>query len=169
MKDHYRRFSIDFISYWFAQVGSIIVLSAMMFLSTLDVILRDLFNTPINGANDLNCLMMMLLVFFSISYCWMERGHIRMELLVRLLSPRGKNITWAIAAGVGTIVFAFMSYHSFIAISRSIKFHELTFESQIVLWPFRIVFSFGCCIFTIQMATDCFRYVKKVFKGEPAD
>lgn len=91
MQSRFRRFSIDAISYWLAQVGSIVVLSAMMFLTTLDVILRDFFNNPIYGANDMNCLLMMMLVFFSISYCWVERGHIRMELLVRLLPPRGRT------------------------------------------------------------------------------
>jgi TRAP-type C4-dicarboxylate transport system permease small subunit len=168
MESRFRRFSIDAISYWLAQVGSIVVLSAMMCLTTLDVILRDFFNNPIYGANDMNCLMMMMLVFFSISYCWVERGHIRMELLVRLLPPWGKNLCWTLAAAAGVCVFGFMSYQSFVAISRSITFHELTFESQIVLWPFRIIFSGGCCIFTFQLLTDFFRYLAKVFKGAAA-
>jgi len=166
MGSHFRGFSIDAISYWLAQVGSIVILTIMMTLTTVDVILRDFFNRPISGANDMNCLMMMMLVFFSISYCWVERGHIRMELVVRRLPPRGKDFCWALAAASGVFVFGFMSYQSFIAIARAVKFHELTFESQIILWPFRIIFSAGCCLFTIQLATDFFRYASKVFKGE---
>ena len=166
MESRFRRFSIDSISYWLAQVGSIILLVALMCLTTLDVILRHFFNKPIQGANDINCLVMMMLVFFSISYCWVERGHIRMELLVRFLPSREKNLCWALAAGAGACVFGFMSYQSFVAISRAIKFHEITFEAQIILWPFRIIFSAGACIFTLQLLTDFIRYLSKVFKGK---
>lgn len=159
---------IDFISYWFAQVGSVIVLVAMMCLVTIDVILRDIFNAPIRGANDVNCLLMMILVLLSLSYCWTRRGHIRMELLVRILPKRGRNFCWALAALAGSTVFGFMSLQSFYAVIDAIELHEITFEANVVLWPFRIIYLIGCLVFTIQMIVDFFRYLRATFVYEKA-
>lgn len=169
MKFLNRRLHIDIISLFVAKIGAAILLPTLMFITTLDVLLRDLFNRPIQGANDINCLLLMMFVVFSLSYCWIKRGHIRMELLVRYFSPRWREFSWTMAAFVGVFVFGFMSFRSLKAITYSLKFHEITFEAQIVLWPFRIIFFIGIFIFTVQLLVDFFRHLYKTFTAAEVD
>jgi TRAP-type transport system small permease protein len=160
----HQKIFIDHVSYWFAEVGSAIILAAMMCLVTIDVILRGVFSAPISGANDYNCLMMMILVLLSLSYCWTRRGHIGMELVVRKFSKRARDFCWALAALCGSVVFGLMSLQAFYVLIDAIKLHEITFEANVVLWPFRIVFLIGCLEFTIQMIVDFFRYLSVAFR-----
>lgn len=163
-----RKLLIDSISYWAAQVGAVVVLLGMMCLITVDVILRDIFNSPIVGANDFTTLMMMVLTSLSLSYCWTQRGHVRMELLVRYLPNRGKNICWTLAALSGVIVFGMMSAKAINVVFEAVKFEEITFEANVILWPFRIIFATGIVLFTVQLFTDFIRYLIKTFSESSA-
>lgn len=163
-----KKIFIDHISYWCAQLGAAIALTGMMCLVTIDVILRDIINSPIVGANDYNCLLMMITVLLSLSYCWAQRGHIRMELLVRVLSPKAQDYCWVLAALAGVVVFGFMSFQSFFSVLDAIQFNEITFEAYVILWPFRIIYFLGCLIFTVQLFTDSIRYLKIAIKSDSA-
>lgn len=163
-----KKLLIDSISYWTAQVGAVIVLLGMMCLVTTDVILRDILNSPIVGANDYTTLMMMMLTSLSLSYCWTQRGHVRMELFVRSLSNRGQNICWALAALVGTIVFGMMTIKAIHVVFEAFEYEEITFEANVTLWPFRIIFAAGICLFTLQLFTDFIRYLIKTFTENSA-
>lgn len=161
-----KKIFIDHISYWCAQIGAAIALAGMMCLVTIDVILRDLVNSPIVGANDYNCLLMMMTVMLSLSYCWVQRGHIRMELLIRIFSKKAQDYCWALAALAGVVVFGCMTYQSIFSVLDAIEFNEITFEAYVILWPFRIIYFLSCLIFTAQLFTDFIRYMKIAIKGD---
>jgi TRAP-type C4-dicarboxylate transport system permease small subunit len=162
---HPQGISIDHISRYLGNIGITLTLPAMIILTTVDVVLRYLFNAPIFGAHDVSCLLMMLLVFSSLPYCWVERGHVRMELLVRRFPDRGKNLSWALAAGFGAFVWGMVAYYSFVYLSRALEHHEITQEAEIVLWPFRIFFTAGASMFSLQMFVDFLKYLKRFVRN----
>jgi TRAP-type C4-dicarboxylate transport system permease small subunit len=77
------------------KVGSRVAAAAlflMMLLVAADVIGRYVFSKPIKGAMEIDELMMVLVVFLVLAYCTLEKGHIRVELLLAHLSRRTQAI-----------------------------------------------------------------------------
>ena len=64
---------------------------AMMFLTTADVFLRHLFNSPISGAYELSYLMLVVIVFLGLGYVELSGAHIKMDLLATRLPANSQK------------------------------------------------------------------------------
>lgn len=82
------------------------MLFLMMLLVAADVIGRYVFNSPIYGAMEIGELMMVILVFLGMSYCTLERAHVRVELLVSRFSERTQVILDIIMSIASAAIFA---------------------------------------------------------------
>src|SRR3989304_3501853 len=60
-------------------------LALMMFITAADVFFRYVFNRSIAGAVELNEVMLILVVFFSVAQAAVSKEHVRVELLVSRL------------------------------------------------------------------------------------
>jgi TRAP-type C4-dicarboxylate transport system permease small subunit len=158
--------SLDHLSNLMAKIVVLTMLPAMIFLGSADVVMRYFFSNPIPGVHDISGLMMMIFVMFSLPSCWLERGHIRVELIVRRFPSWAGDLTWALAAEVGFICWGTLTAYSFVALSDAIKYHEVSSEAMIVLWPFRLLFSIASTIFSAQMLMDSFRYLVKAIRNK---
>jgi TRAP-type transport system small permease protein len=72
---------IRFISRWFGYI-SCIMMAFMMLLTTVDVVMRYVFNRPITGAPEISELMMVVLVFPALAWNTMDHSQIRVDILV---------------------------------------------------------------------------------------
>lgn len=57
-------------------------LAAMMFLTFTDVLLRYLFNNPIQGKEELVSFLMAIVIPFSIVFCAQQIAHIRVDFII---------------------------------------------------------------------------------------
>lgn len=69
---------------------AVFVLVAMMMLTVTDVFLRYLFSRPIVGSQEIIVLLMVLVVFFGLGWCTINKNHIRVDIIERLLSQKGR-------------------------------------------------------------------------------
>jgi TRAP-type C4-dicarboxylate transport system permease small subunit len=154
------------ISKVISQVSVVIMIPSMGLMITADVVMRYIFSRPISGAHDYSSFMMMVLVVLSFSWCWARRGHIRMELVVRNF-PRWLNeVCWSFSAAVGTFVWGMMAYYSFIYLQRSFVESEVTVETGLITWPFRLTFFLGIAFFALHMFIDVFRFLWRAIRKE---
>jgi TRAP-type C4-dicarboxylate transport system permease small subunit len=65
-----------------------VILGFMMMLTVVDVFFRYILNAPLTGAIEMSELLMVVLVFPALGWIAIERGHIRVDLVVALLSRR---------------------------------------------------------------------------------
>jgi len=80
---------------------------AMMLLISADVLSRYLLGNPITGAVEFTEeYLMVMAVFLALSWTFKEGGHIRVELVVRLLPARWQDRVYAIGNAIAGIVFA---------------------------------------------------------------
>ena len=91
-------FYLSFVTRVINWIALVIILSLMMVLITADVCLRYVFNSPLGWGHEVNALMLVAVVFFGLAHCWVENGHIRMELLYSKMSARGKALADMLAA-----------------------------------------------------------------------
>jgi len=104
----------------------VVMLSAMVALTFVDVVGRRLFNTPVFGANDITEHLMALIIFSGLRLVTARRGHLSIDLFdTWLLTPRWrawhKVVDVLIAAVLGLI-----SWEYFVAIGEARQINEVS-------------------------------------------
>jgi tripartite ATP-independent transporter DctM subunit len=105
----------------FFRVTALVVVSILTLVGCLifvDVIMRYIFNAPIRGVSVVTGLALVLAVFLTIPYAQQEKTHVRIDMLVRKLSPKGtvvlNNILYCLAIGAVALLawqgFAYTLY-----------------------------------------------------------
>lgn len=104
----------------------VVMLSAMVALTFVDVVGRRLFNTPVFGANDITEHLMALIIFSGLPLLTARRGHLSIDLFDHwLLRPKWrawhKLVDVLIASVLGLIAWEY-----FIAIGEANQINEVS-------------------------------------------
>lgn len=104
----------------------VLLLSAMVALTFVDVLGRRLFNTPVFGAHDMTEHLMALIIFAGLPLLTARRGHLSVDLFDRwLLQPHWrlwhKTVDVLIAAVLGLIAWEYA-----LAISEAQDINEVS-------------------------------------------
>lgn len=130
------------------------ILVGMMLLTVVDVIGRKFFDAPITGSYELTEFMLALIVFFSVGYTQIQKGHIAMEALVSRFTPRVQAITdsvvYLVSIGLGSVLTWQLVAH---AKRTYIGKHE-TGVLHLPLYPFLIAAAFGCLLYSLVLLVD---------------
>ena len=93
--------------FWIA--GAAIV--GMMLLTCADVVLRY-FRKPIPGTYELVCFMGAVAVAFAMAHTSVQKGHVAVSLVVRLLPKRVQGLIDTVTGCFGFIFFALIAWRS---------------------------------------------------------
>lgn len=104
----------------------VLLLSAMVALTFVDVVGRRLFNTPVFGANDITEHLMALIIFSGLPLLTARRGHLSIDLFDHwLLQPRWrawhKAVDVLIASVLGLIAWEYV-----VAIGEARQINEVS-------------------------------------------
>ena len=75
----------------FGNIGSVVI-ALIMLLTVADVVGRRVFNQPVTAAYEVNGLLLVIAVFFTIAHCQFLKGHVTIELVVSRLRQRTQDI-----------------------------------------------------------------------------
>ena len=75
-------------SRWLYALGVYGALPALLGLVTVDVVLRYIFNSPLQWSRDANGLLLLITLFSALPAAWDNRHHIRMEIFYVRLPER---------------------------------------------------------------------------------
>ena len=87
--------------------GVYISIPVLILILSVDVTLRYIFNSPLIWGSEVSALILSIVFFASLPQVTGMQGHIRMDMLYRLMSPKMKGITDA-ATGLCGAVFALL-------------------------------------------------------------
>jgi TRAP-type C4-dicarboxylate transport system permease small subunit len=148
-----------------ASIIVIIFLAGIAGLTTVDVLLRLIFNSPIKGDAELACYMMIFLAL-GMGWCALENRHIRMALVVDRFSASVQVIfdivTYFISLGV-YIIFTWRIAIIAPAIKES---NMVSGALKIPIYPFYLILSLSCAIMSISVVTLLVKSVVKAVKHE---
>ena len=136
------------ISNWIALS---VVLTFMMLFINYDILLRYAFNSPLEWGTELSGLILVAIVFWSIGYCYVQGGHIRVEIVLNMLGPRWRKIVERVTAGIALFFWGSLFYQTCIDIGSAIEFNEIGYSSEIKLWPFRVIMAVGLLTFCLEL------------------
>ena len=107
--------SLEKALFWVIRQASnlaMIVLMAMVLLVVVDITLRRFFNSPLSWSFEVIEVLLVIVVFFTVAYCCITKGHISVDLLTSRLSKRGQAILEIFSYFLGIVLFVFMTYCS---------------------------------------------------------
>jgi len=139
----------------FANLAAAAAIMLLMVLGVLQIVLRTVFNTPINGYIDLVELSMASMAFLGAAYTQRLGSHIRMELLVSRLSGRALWLLEAIGAAIAMFVIAVLIYHSYGHFLRAYTLGDTTIDAEYVTWPSKLLVPIAFSIWWIRLALQC--------------
>lgn len=138
------------------------VLTAMMFLTAIDVVMRYVVNRPISGAFELTEYMMAIFVPFSIAYCAEQKGHVSVELLLRKF-PRSVQRSAGILTSVLIMLFAVLiSWQNILYIGETYSDNLTSAVLLIPAYPFIAPVAIGIGVYALVTMLHIFNSTPEV-------
>jgi TRAP-type mannitol/chloroaromatic compound transport system permease small subunit len=139
-----------------------------MFIGVADVIGTKFLDTPVPGTLEITESTMVLIVFGALAYTQERRGHIRVELLYGLGSPRAQSTMDAIAHIVAFVFFAVLAWQAVGELRYSWEMKEATMGTvRFPLYPARFLLLIGAVLLLVRLALDIVADLGRAWRGEP--
>ena len=117
----------------------VLMLSAMVALTFIDVLGRRLFNTPVFGANDITEHLMAVIIFAGLPVLTALRGHLSIDLLDHwLLRPRWRAWHRAVDVLIAAVL-GLIAWEYYLAVEEAQSINEV---SQALLIPRSWMYAF---------------------------
>lgn len=136
----------------FANLLAACAIMGLMILGVLQIVLRTVFNTPIDGYIDLVELSMASMAFLGAAYTQRMGSHIRMEMLMGRLSGRALWSVEAFGAGVALFVIGVLIYYGYGHFLRAYTLGDTTIDAEYPTWPSKILVPIAFAIWWLRLA-----------------
>jgi C4-dicarboxylate transporter, DctM subunit len=142
------------------------VITFLMLLTTVDVILRYIFNSPLPGAYTLCEMLMVCAVFPAVAFVQQKKGHVRVDIVIDRLkgSPRS-------AFELGTILLALVAYgimcwqSGILARDAWVSGDFVMGEVHYPFWPPKIAMALGLALLCWRFIVDIKDHFKELKAG----
>lgn len=149
---------IGTISRILSYIGTGVVV-AMMLLTVSDVFLRYAFRRPITGTLELTEYFMVVIAFFALGWCEIQKKHIKVDLLVERFPTRVKAITACITYLIGLSVLIPLTWQNFLRMQHEWDIQRASILLNIPDYPFFLALVIGCTVFILAMVINLAKYV----------
>ena len=140
---------------------SVLIISAMVFLGTADVIARYIFNSPIKGALEMNALLLGGATFLIIGYVQAKKSNITLELFINRYPPRARRVVDMFVLLVTLTLFVLIAWQSCAMAIRDITSGRLIENIYVPLYPFEFLLTFGASMVALETLIQIVRLVSK--------
>lgn len=134
---------------------------AMMALTCADVVLR-FFRKPITGTYEVVAFLGALSVSCAVAHTSAEKGHVAVNLVVRLLPKRVQGLVESVIALLSFLLFALVAWQSVLYGLASQRAGEVSLTLQIPLYPIIYGVAFGTGAVCLVCLVDLFDAILKI-------
>ncbi|MEQ1856796.1 MAG: TRAP transporter small permease [Longimicrobiales bacterium] len=114
------------------RLGIYVMLPALVTLVTFDVMLRYVFDSPLQWARDVSGLLLLMSITAALPHAWDRAYHIRMEVVYDRLAPARRRLVDVLSVVCGILFFGMMAVQA----ARYVPFMMRTGETgEDLLWP----------------------------------
>lgn len=136
-------------------------LAVMMFLIASDVILRYVFNRPITGSFEITEFLMVIVVAFALAYTGVQKGHVRIDILISHFPPRVQAFIYSVAYLLSAGFLLLITWRSALY-AESLRVGEDTSAALMIpVFPFVWVVVCGSAIFSLILLIDLLDYLRQ--------
>lgn len=148
------------------RAGVYVSIPVLIVILSIDVSLRYIFNSPLIWGSEVSALVLSLVFFAGLPHVTGNQGHIRMDMLYRLMGPRAKRVTDAVAGLCGFIFALLLTYQSFKSTVEMYRWNEGAEMIDIPYWPFVLFAGFCGVILAVQFLVQM---IQPFFRTSPED
>ncbi|RLC72698.1 MAG: TRAP transporter small permease [Chloroflexi bacterium] len=141
--------------------AGLVSLFAMMVLTVGDVVGRYFFTKPILGTFELTEFMLAVLVFCSLGYTQVRKGHISIDVVVSRLPSRAQAIIDTLTYLGSLGLFSLVTWQSIINAIRLWRGHNVSGILGVPIYPFLIVVAVGSFLFCLALVIDFLNSLSK--------
>lgn len=149
------------VEYILTFIGGLLVF-ALMILGMIQIIMRNIFDSPIFGYIDMVEFAMIGFAIFGISYVQRSGGHVRMELVLGKLKGRAMWLAEMIGVLVGMFIVAILIPYSYDHFFRAWDLGDSTIDIELVTWPGKLAVPVLLCILFLRFVIQLFAYWRLV-------
>jgi C4-dicarboxylate transporter DctQ subunit len=150
---------------WDRFLDASLVISAMAVvtasgLTLLDIVSRQFFNSAQGWAIEISEYSLVYIAFFGAAWLLREEGHIKVELLVEVLSPRHQALLGVATSLVGVVVTGVLAYFGTTTTIQEYVAGTTMYESPLKppLYPLLIPIPIGAASLSIQFMRRTYGY-----------
>ena len=129
---------------------SVIALLVMLFVTFIDVIFRNFFNSPIPGAVEI-ARMMMICMSPAFIPALVQKRHIMVGVFIDRLGRKGQMVFDTLGYLLSAIICALISYQGFVEFIKKLTRGDVYTILRIPVWPFMLLFAVAMGIFAISI------------------
>lgn len=158
--------TIERITSKIAVLGGLLALGVAL-LATASVLMRWLFNAPIDGDFEFVKMATAVAVFAYLPYTQARRGNIMVDTFTGWLSPRASNM---LDAFWDIVYAAFMGYIAFslvFGMFDAMRTGETTMQRQILIWPSIAASMLLCAALSVTAIATAWRLVAPTATQRP--
>ena len=148
--------------YHLPMILSSLAVLAMLGLITLEVVMRNVFNTSTLIADEVGGYLMVLVSFMGLSFTLKSGKFLRVVFLLRFCSSGAKDIIFFISLILGFIYSLIISYEFWIFVIQSIRWGEVSVQTlRFPLYIPRIFMALGISFLALQFILDLIAHVRE--------
>ena len=141
------------------------ILTAMMFLTAVDVCMRYLFKSPITGSFELVEFMMALLIPFSIVFCASEKSHVRVDIIVERFPKGIRSFLMFVANLLSLVLFVLITWQAAVYIVEEYNSKLTSAVLYIPVYPFIGTLTFAFAALSSILLAELINYLARmIFK-----
>ncbi len=152
---------VDPLSTYSSAIGAT-ALTAMMFLTFIDVFGRYLLHKPLDGSDELTQFMMAVSIGFAIAYCALKKGHIRVDLVMQYISKKANQWFDVVAYAVSCIFYAFITWQAWQYGFQQMASGLTSSVLYIPVYPFVFILTISMALVTLMFFRDFLKSVEEV-------
>jgi TRAP-type C4-dicarboxylate transport system permease small subunit len=155
---------------WIDRVCGIVaegIVFFLMLLVTAEIIARHVLGSPIPGQVETATLSLVLILYLGLAYTQLERGHIRVELLVSRVKGKKRELLEAFVLFLSLIVSALMLWGTAGQARISVLGRE--FVTSFPVWPGRCAITFGFALLSFTLVIQICNHVMAAFGVDEHD
>ncbi|MEW6665420.1 MAG: TRAP transporter small permease [Thermodesulfobacteriota bacterium] len=141
-----------------------LMLWALMFLGTFDVIGRYLFNRPLTGALETSLLLMGGTVFFSWAYTMEKGDHVTVDILFAFYPRRVRAVLSFLMMFLSLVLFSLVLWQSVVIAMSDWKSGRLVEVVAVPVAPFKLMVPLGAALVCLECLVQMARLVPGIFR-----
>jgi TRAP-type C4-dicarboxylate transport system permease small subunit len=151
---------VDKILIWVSLGCGSLALAFMTAFSVFNVlIMRKALNSPIQGAEDLLALSLVVIVALSVPFGSRTGAHIEIEVLESWMSAAFAKWSMIFVKILGVCLLAVMTWRLWESGSKAVKFGETTQQLLISYEPFYYLLSIAIGVYTLVLILDIWQII----------
>jgi TRAP-type C4-dicarboxylate transport system permease small subunit len=139
-----------------------LVILVLMFVGVVEILSRSLFNAPIYGHLDVVELTMISYTVLCVSYCWRKAAHVRMDLLLRRFSGRGRWSTELVTTALALAFVSLVLPGTWQYFHNAWEIGDSAMNTGLPTWQSKLAVPVGLGILWLRLALEMLAYLRLI-------